>query len=110
MSRSSELRAFLKGLEKVAKAAATHQETELSRRWANSSLREAAGKLGTRAEEAVSDAVVKQVCVLGGGGGEGSSAAQWVCSTERLQLLCEKKQNKKKRNDCSYFMKNACVS
>ena len=60
MSRSSDLRAFLKGLEKVVRAVADHQEKELSRKWANSSIRSATQQMGTQAEEIISDAVVKQ--------------------------------------------------
>ena len=60
MSRSSDLRAFLKGLRKVARAVVDHQEKELSRKWANSSIRSATQQMGTQAEEMVSDAVVKQ--------------------------------------------------
>ena len=63
MSRSADLRAFLKGLEKVVRAVADHQEKELSRKWANSSVRSATEKIGTRTEEVVSDVVVKQASV-----------------------------------------------
>ena len=63
MSRSSDLRAFLKGLEKVVRAVADHQEKELSRKWPNSSIRSASQQMGTQAEEIISDAVVKQASV-----------------------------------------------
>ena len=63
MSRSAELRSFLKGLEKVVRAVADHKEKELSRKWANSSVRAATEKIGTRAEEVFSDVVVKQASV-----------------------------------------------
>ena len=62
MSRSAELRSFLKGLEKVVRAVADHKEKELSRKWANSSVRAATEKIGTRAE-VFSDVVVKQASV-----------------------------------------------
>ena len=63
MSRTVELRAFVKGLEKVFRAVVDHQEKELSRKWANSSVRTASEKMGTRAEEVFSDVVVKQASV-----------------------------------------------
>ena len=63
MSRSGELRAFLKGLEKIFRAVADHQEKELSRKWANSSVRSATEKFGVRTEEVVSEVVQKQASV-----------------------------------------------
>ncbi len=63
MSRSAEVMAFVRGLEKVARAMATHQEKEIARKWANSSVKVMTDQAFTKAEERVSDAVVKQESV-----------------------------------------------
>ena len=64
MSWSRDLAAVLRGLEKVAQAAAVHQQQEFARVWANSSIRSAVKGVGNKAEEVLSDTVLKQDKVI----------------------------------------------
>ena len=60
MSRTKDFAALIRGLEKIFQAAAKHQQSELSRSWANSSIRTASKEVNNRVEEKFSDVIVKQ--------------------------------------------------
>lgn len=60
MSWSSDLAVVLRGLEKVARAAAGHQQHEVQRLWSNSTLKTAAQNVGVKAEEKISDIIVNK--------------------------------------------------
>ena len=59
MSRSADLVALLRGLDKVRQALVVTQQGEMSRAWQNSSVRAAVQGVGLKAEERISDAVLK---------------------------------------------------
>ncbi|ELT95038.1 hypothetical protein CAPTEDRAFT_4776 [Capitella teleta] len=60
MSLSSDLSALLRGLSKVAKSVASHKQQEAQKIWRNSSLKEMASQASIKAEEGISEAVLKQ--------------------------------------------------
>ena len=60
MSRSADLLAVIRGLQKVSRALVNYQEKEIARRWANSSLRTTVDKAGSRTEDLISDAIVNR--------------------------------------------------
>ena len=60
MAWQRDLVAVLRGLDKISRAVAQHQQSEVARQWKNSTVRTAVQGGASKLEEKVSDALLKQ--------------------------------------------------